>query len=192
MFQFTGFPPPSYGFRCRYMVFPCGFPHSDICGSLCMCHSPQLFAAYHVFLRLLVPRHPPCALIALPCNIVLVLLLCSRVSRLKLNFLCVDLFFRSCALVRTSVRADPVLYRIISFSSTFVNSRLRLDVLIFQYSVFKVHVDGSCMIHATQSASHFFVTGFALSNDQSRYAYVQARRLPSLLVWHGSLPTWRW
>ena len=25
---------------------------------------PQLFAAYHVFLRLLVPRHPPCALFA--------------------------------------------------------------------------------------------------------------------------------
>ena len=45
-------------------VCPAGFPHSDICGSMCICHSPQLFAAYHVFLRLLVPRHPPCALIA--------------------------------------------------------------------------------------------------------------------------------
>ena len=44
-------------------VFPAGFPHSDICGSMCICHSPQLFAAYHVFLRLLVPRHPPCALL---------------------------------------------------------------------------------------------------------------------------------
>ncbi len=42
-----------------------GFPHSDICGSLDICSSPQLFAAYHVFLRLLVPRHPPCALISL-------------------------------------------------------------------------------------------------------------------------------
>ncbi len=39
-----------------------GLPHSEICGSLCICHSPQLFAAYHVFLRLSVPRHPPCAL----------------------------------------------------------------------------------------------------------------------------------
>ena len=46
-------------------VCPAGFPHSDICGSMCICHSPQLFAAYHVFLRLLVPRHPPCALIRL-------------------------------------------------------------------------------------------------------------------------------
>ena len=43
-------------------VFSCGFPHSDICGSLDICSSPQLFAAYHVFRRLLVPRHPPCAL----------------------------------------------------------------------------------------------------------------------------------
>ena len=43
-------------------VFSCGFPHSDICGSMDICSSPQLFAAYHVFLRLLVPRHPPCAL----------------------------------------------------------------------------------------------------------------------------------
>ena len=42
--------------------FSCGFPHSDICGSMDICSSPQLFAAYHVFLRLLVPRHPPCAL----------------------------------------------------------------------------------------------------------------------------------
>ena len=44
-------------------VFLVRFPHSDICGSMCICHSPQLFAAYHVFLRLLVPRHPPCALL---------------------------------------------------------------------------------------------------------------------------------
>ena len=46
-------------------VFSRGFPHSEICGSRDICSSPQLFAAYHVFLRLLVPRHPPCALISL-------------------------------------------------------------------------------------------------------------------------------
>ena len=46
-------------------VCSCGFPHSDICGSMDICSSPQLFAAYHVFLRLLVPRHPPCALLRL-------------------------------------------------------------------------------------------------------------------------------
>ena len=46
-------------------VCSCGFPHSDICGSKDICSSPQLFAAYHVFHRLLVPRHPPCALFCL-------------------------------------------------------------------------------------------------------------------------------
>ena len=46
-------------------VSSAGFPHSDICGSQLICSSPQLFAAYHVFLRLLVPRHPPCALLRL-------------------------------------------------------------------------------------------------------------------------------
>ena len=43
-------------------VLPAGFPHSDIHGSLDICSSPWLFAAYHVFHRLSVPRHPPCAL----------------------------------------------------------------------------------------------------------------------------------
>ena len=43
-------------------VCPAGFPHSDISGSLDICSSPKLFAAYHVFHRLLVPRHPPYAL----------------------------------------------------------------------------------------------------------------------------------
>ena len=43
-------------------VFSARFPHSDISGSLDICSSPKLFAAYHVFHRLLVPRHPPYAL----------------------------------------------------------------------------------------------------------------------------------
>ena len=42
-----------------------GFPHSEISGSKDICSSPKLFAAYHVFHRLLVPRHPPCALLRL-------------------------------------------------------------------------------------------------------------------------------
>jgi hypothetical protein len=42
-----------------------GFPHSEILGSKLVRSSPRLIAAYHVFHRLLVPRHPPNALIAL-------------------------------------------------------------------------------------------------------------------------------
>ena len=45
-------------------VCSCGFPHSEISGSMDICSSPKLIAAYHVFLRPLVPRHPPCALSA--------------------------------------------------------------------------------------------------------------------------------
>ena len=43
----------------------CEFPHSDICGSMDICSLPQLFAAYHVLLRLMVPRHSPYALCSL-------------------------------------------------------------------------------------------------------------------------------
>jgi hypothetical protein len=41
---------------------PAGFPHSEIRGSKGVCPSPRLIAAYHVLLRLFVPRHPPRAL----------------------------------------------------------------------------------------------------------------------------------
>ena len=54
---------------CIYVMvtegYSAGFPHSDISGSKDICSSPKLFAAYHVFHRLLVPRHPPCALLRL-------------------------------------------------------------------------------------------------------------------------------
>ena len=39
-----------------------GLPHSDISGSKLILSSPKLFAEYHVFHRLLLPRHPPDAL----------------------------------------------------------------------------------------------------------------------------------
>ena len=42
-----------------------GFPHSVISGSMLICSSPKLFAAYHVLHRLLMPRHSPCALYSL-------------------------------------------------------------------------------------------------------------------------------
>ena len=42
-----------------------GFPHSEISGSQDICSSPKLIAACHVFLRLLVPRHPPYALFSI-------------------------------------------------------------------------------------------------------------------------------
>ena len=66
MFQFRRFPSYSYGFTVWYIgVTLCGLLHSDICGSMLACSSPQLFAACHVLLRLPVPRHSPCALLSL-------------------------------------------------------------------------------------------------------------------------------
>ena len=41
---------------------PCGFPHSEIPGSVPVCKSPGLIAAYHVLHRFRKPRHPPFAL----------------------------------------------------------------------------------------------------------------------------------
>ena len=58
----------------QYMMhelFPCGLLHSEICGSIYACYSPQLIAAYHVLRRLLMPRHSPYALISFTIRIML-------------------------------------------------------------------------------------------------------------------------
>ena len=66
MFQFRRFPPHTYGFSVQYRSMSFGeFPHSEIPGSMDICSSPRLIAAYHVFHRLPVPRHSPCALCSL-------------------------------------------------------------------------------------------------------------------------------
>ena len=112
MFQFRRF--PSYTYFIQHMMNEyCSFGllHSDICGSMFACNSPQLFAAYHVLLRLLMPRHSPCALISLTIlNYALIasksshkefLLLsayCSKNTRLLLSFIfliCIYLFLYS-------------------------------------------------------------------------------------------------
>ena len=91
MFQFTAFP------FCKLWIylqmtelFSAGFPHSDICGSIPICDSPQLFAAYHVLRRLPVPRHSPCALSCLTV-ITFVISECSSVY-ISFSFRCVYLF----------------------------------------------------------------------------------------------------
>ena len=79
-------------------VCSAGFPHSEISGSMDMCSSPKLFAACHVFHRLLVPRHPPCAL----CSFVISLLI-DEIDSLKLFFFRIGSFlFRCRTLISTS------------------------------------------------------------------------------------------
>ena len=69
MFQFRPFPSYAYLIQRRITEYcSVGFPHSDIHGSMDICSSPWLFAACHVLLRLLMPRHSPCALSSLTCS----------------------------------------------------------------------------------------------------------------------------
>jgi hypothetical protein len=66
MFQFSAFALPDYVFIWQSPdITPEGLPHWEILGSKLVCSSPRLIAAYHVLHRLLVPRHPPYALINL-------------------------------------------------------------------------------------------------------------------------------
>ncbi len=48
-----------------------GFPHSEISGSTPVCGFPKLIAACHVLHRLILPRHPPCALSSLTIELTL-------------------------------------------------------------------------------------------------------------------------
>ena len=52
---------------CRYLDVSVPCVRSDISGSIPVCSSPELFAAFHVLLRLLKPRHPPYALFCFLC-----------------------------------------------------------------------------------------------------------------------------
>ena len=70
--MFLSFPPPTKMFQFRGLahfrvtgLLPAGLSHSEILGSILVCKSPRLIAAYHVFHRLPVPRHSPCALFSL-------------------------------------------------------------------------------------------------------------------------------
>ena len=85
-------------------VCSAGFPHSDICGSKDICSSPQLFAAYHVFLRLLVPRHSPYALSSLTFFYLLLILKLYNLSITKLLvflvYLISSIYFSMCFLLK--------------------------------------------------------------------------------------------
>ena len=69
-------------------VSSAGFPHSDISGSMDICSSPKLFAAYHVFHRLSVPRHPPCAL----CNLTFSIYVAHILMVLQIALFCYQIF----------------------------------------------------------------------------------------------------
>ena len=57
--------------------------HSEIFGLTLVCSYPKLIAAYHVLHRLLVPRHPPCALIRFKYRVYIIVVL-SQTTELRL------------------------------------------------------------------------------------------------------------
>ena len=69
-FSSLGYSLISYEFTYGYMpIKTCGFPHSDIAGSKRTSSSPMHIVGSHVLHRLLLPRHPPFALINLTTKI---------------------------------------------------------------------------------------------------------------------------
>ena len=102
-----------------------------------MCSSPRLIAAYHVFLRLSVPRHPPCALLRLTClspvhsvardrpgNYLLVIFIYNALSYILFEYI-LSLFFGYIPHTDGSSVSTPRM------------SSLNIDSSFFLYSVFK-------------------------------------------------------
>ena len=90
-------------------VCSAGFPHSEIAGSQDICSSPALIAAYHVFHRLSVPRHPPCAL-------------CSMTTSLY----SVTTMGRSFSLRKKCVCKKLILYGLMSYHFQYVVFKVRV------------------------------------------------------------------
>ena len=121
-----------------------GFPHSDICGSLLICSSPQLFAACHVFHRLPVPRHPPCALLCLTLPFSRLAWRYLGVSRISPGFclVCMSPCFPALWHACTCLAFGTLLHVSVLHVPLGCLVYLVFDLIFkifFQYSVFKVH-----------------------------------------------------
>ena len=107
MFQFRRFPTYTYFIQCTLHGYcPCGLPHSEIPGSMDICSSPRLIAAYRVLHRLSVPRHSPCALSSLTnrkltiFSLVLVCELCRQSQILFEIVIVTHHLFRCCSTIK--------------------------------------------------------------------------------------------
>ena len=132
MFQFRRFP------SCTYLIqyrIPCGgFPHSEISGSMLICSSPKLIAAYRVLHRLLMPRHSPCALSSL----IIPELSLSRSTKIDQSKFRFSILVELCRLIfKKFLLAKIVFYPIKNFPFMLPSHNC---IIISQCSVFKVHV----------------------------------------------------
>ena len=161
----------------------CRFPHSDICGSMDICSSPQLFAAYHVFHRLLVPRHPPCALFCLTSSVSIALeTLAFAFSRL----VCLQTLFVKTILVCYS-RMSWYLIRTVYCSHAFSSIPLHfISLSAFAQSVFTwmPSCKQACSCHPCSSGSaHCLSKSLSVWSFQGtiacRAVALQALEIPS-------------
>ena len=139
MFQFTGCPLLTLWIHVRIpAVFTGGVPHSEISGSQPVCGSPKLIAAYHVFHRLSVPRHPPCALLCLTFCTVHRMINHSGCCILIINNLA---WLFMITIVCRSFDQRPIIALVnnnLIFCSDEQNQSCCFDVCLFLNSVFKV------------------------------------------------------
>ena len=126
--------------------FSSRFPHSDISGSMDICSSPKLFAAYHVFHRLLVPRHPPCALF------------CLTSRRIALRLLGLLHFHMFLLPWRASLKSSSLYPYKPAFTGPYGLGCL--DICFVQYAVFKVRIPAACLFPSCLPG-----TGFPASGD---------------------------
>ena len=120
---------------------PAEFPHSEIPGSKDVCSSPKLIAAYHVFRRLPVPRHSPCALCSLTVVYLSININFSDSPFANKIFPMFRKFFRQGKFSETSraALAAPLLVKLyLQFYHGF-NILLLISCFAVLYSVFKVH-----------------------------------------------------
>ena len=103
--------------------------HSDIPGSKFDCNSPRLFAAYHVLLRLSMPRHPSCALSSLTTRKIKISLCLST----KLHFFAVissrHYFFFIC---QSTLRSNRSFYVILFQGFHQIGQQYMVGVLGFE------------------------------------------------------------
>ena len=135
-FSSGGVPSHTYVFSIRWPEMnPAGFPHSEIHGSKAICAYPWLIAAYHVFLRLLMPRHSPCALSNLTSLFQVFVL---YLSFYRIIWVSVIPFFRNCLYPNISIRLPVSFLKILKITFLLDFLHYSVDNLHLRHKVSKV------------------------------------------------------
>jgi hypothetical protein len=173
---------------------PCGFPHSEICGSRLICSSPQLIAACHVLLRLLLPRHSPCALFYLTLRLSRIywafirsfncIFLNPNIDKYLFPLICLLLF----ALL---VSVTPVKSHILCFYFALSIQFSRYIRLKFSGAKFKSWTFAKRMslnFYSMLKPSSKLVGSSGLEPPTSRLSGARSNRLSYEPIWRGLLP----